>query len=263
VRIERRFAGGASEPATDVLVQESPLEIRVEGRPVAVAMRTPGHDEELAAGFLLSEGVISTPADVFEISACPSQSDGGRAVDVLVARPEAVDFARLTRHVFTTSSCGICGKAAADTVLQHFPPLAPDNVRVSAELLFRLPALLRAAQSTFEATGGLHASAVFTHDGELVVAREDVGRHNALDKVLGWCFLNRRLPLDRHILLLSGRVSFELMQKALAARLPVVAAISAPSSLAVEFATTSRQSLCGFLRDQRLNIYSHPDRIAR
>lgn len=263
VRIKRRFADGRCEAATDVLAQESPLEIRIQGRPVAVVMRTPGHDEELAAGFLLSEGVIAARDDVFEISACPSQSDGGRAVDVLLTRPDAVDFGKLTRHVFSASSCGICGKAAADAVMQHFPPLPPDGFRVRADLVFALPTLLRAAQPTFDATGGLHASAVFAWDGEVVFLREDVGRHNALDKVLGAAFLGRRLPLAEQVLMLSGRVSFELMQKALAARIPIVAAISAPSSLAVSFARESGQTLCGFLRDGRMNIYAHPQRIVQ
>ena len=253
--------GGNVEPAQDVVAEESPLEIRVEGRPVAVVMRTPGHDEELAAGFLLSEAVIADRDDVFEVSTCPSQADGGRAVDVLLARPESVDFERLTRHVFSASSCGICGKAATDAVLQHFPPLTVDSIRVPSGVILSLPDKLRAAQPTFDATGGLHASALFDLDGNLLALREDVGRHNALDKVLGSAFLTRRLPLDRHILALSGRVSFELMQKALAARIPIVAAISAPSSLAISFAESGGQTLCAFVRGERMNVYAHPERI--
>jgi FdhD protein len=263
VRIERRTADGRVEAATDVLAQESPLEIRIEGRPIAVVMRTPGHDEELAAGFLLSESVIAARDDVFEVSACPSQSDGGRAVDVLLTRPEAVDFAKLTRHVFSASSCGICGKAAADAVMQHFSPLPQDQLLVPASLIFSLPSRLRAAQPTFDATGGLHASGVFALNGDVLILREDVGRHNALDKVIGAAFLASQLPLDTHVLMLSGRVSFELMQKALAARIPIVAAISAPSSLAVEFARQSGQTLCGFVRDGRMNVYAHAQRIAQ
>jgi FdhD protein len=260
-RIGLLRVGRNAEPAEDIVAEESPLEIRVEGRPVAVVMRTPGHDEELAAGFLLSEGVIASPDDVFEISTCPSQADGGRAVDVLLARPESVDFDRLTRHVFSASSCGICGKAATDAVLQHFPPLPRDGLRVPARMILSLPEKLRAAQPTFDATGGLHASALFDLGGTLVTLREDVGRHNALDKVLGDAFFRRRLPLDRHILVLSGRVSFELMQKALAARIPIVAAISAPSSLAISFAESGGQTLCGFVRGERMNVYAHPGRI--
>jgi FdhD protein len=262
VHIERRFANGRVETASDVVAIESPLEIRIEGRPIAVVMRTPGHDEELAAGFLVSEGIIAARDDVFELSACPSQSDGGRALDVLLTRPEAVDFAKLTRHVFSASSCGICGKAAADAVMQHFPPLTSPPMTVSADFILSLPSRLRAAQPTFDATGGLHASALFAPDGSIVFLREDVGRHNALDKVVGAAFLANQLPLERHLLMLSGRISFELMQKALAARIPLVAAISAPSSLAVEFATQSGQTLCGFLRDGRMNIYAHPERIS-
>jgi FdhD protein len=260
-RIGLLRVGTETEPADDVVAEESPLEIRIEGRPVAVVMRTPGHDEELAAGFLLSEAVIARPDDIFEISTCPSQADGGRAVDVLLARPDSVDFERLTRHVFSASSCGICGKAATEAVLQNFPPLPSDTIRVPPARILALPASLRAAQPTFDATGGLHASALFDLDGNLVALREDVGRHNALDKVLGFAFLERRLPLDHHILALSGRVSFELAQKALAARIPIVAAISAPSSLAISFAQSSGQTLCAFVRGERMNVYTHPERI--
>lgn len=245
----------------DVVAEESPLEIRIEGKPIAVIMRTPGHDEELAAGFLLSEGVIARREDIFELSTCPSQADGGTAIDILLARPDAVDFAKLTRHVFSASSCGICGKAATDAVLQNFPPLKADEVRVSPQIIFSLSDKLRAAQATFASTGGLHASGLFDLEGNLLWLREDVGRHNAVDKVLGAAFLENRLPLASHILMLSGRVSFELMQKALAARIPLVAAIGAPSSLAVSFAESSGQTVCGFVRDGRMNVYAHPGRI--
>jgi len=251
----------ASPETSDWVAAEAPLEIRVEGKSVAVAMRTPGHDEELALGFLISEGVLVRPDDLFDVSRCPSQAaDGGEAVDILLTNPEAAALETLTRHVFTSSSCGICGKATIESVFGHFPkvtrPLAFER-----ELVFSLPERLRRAQETFEVTGGLHASAVFARSGDLLWLREDVGRHNALDKVLGAAFLERRLPLNDHILLLSGRVSFELMQKALAAGIPLVAAISAPSSLAIEFAEESGQTLCGFLRDGRMNIYTHPDRL--
>jgi FdhD protein len=264
-----RLTRAGVETTRDAVAVEAPLEIRVEGRPVAVAMRTPGHDRELAAGFLLSEGVIAAPGDVFEISTCPSRqpgADGAGAstVDVLMARPEAVDFDRLTRHVFTASSCGLCGKAVVDEVLRQHPSLAPDSphdIRVPADVIFGMPAALREAQATFAATGGLHASALFDLDGRLLSLHEDVGRHNALDKLLGECWLGGRWPLDRHVLMLSGRISFELVQKALVARLPVVVAISAPSSLAVATAEAAGITLCGFLRDERMNVYTHAERI--
>lgn len=264
-----RVTRSGAEVRSDAVAIEAPLEIRVEGRPVAVTMRTPGHDRELAAGFLLSEGVITSPEDIFEISICPGSQPGPAgtapaAVDVLMRRPESVDFQRLTRHVFTASSCGLCGKAIVDEVLRQHPPLSTDTLSgmpVPAETLFALPDALREAQATFATTGGLHASALFNPDGSLVSLHEDVGRHNALDKLLGDTWLQRRWPLDRHLLMLSGRISFELVQKALVARLPVIAAISAPSSLAVATAEAAGITLCGFLREGRLNVYSHPQRL--
>lgn len=253
----------------DWVAVEAPLEIRVEGRPVAVAMRTPGSDRELAAGFLLSEGVIASRDDVFEISVCPGvQDENGVAepgvVDVLLSRPEAVDFGRLTRHVFTSSSCGLCGKAVVAEVLKAHPPLdvkASERRELTPGLISALPESLRHAQAAFAATGGLHASAIFDATGRLVVLHEDVGRHNALDKVLGASWLSGRWPLDSDILVLSGRVSFELVQKALVARLPVIVAISAPSSLAVVTAEAAGITLCGFVRDGKMNIYTHPERL--
>jgi FdhD protein len=264
-----RLTPAGTAAVDDAVAIEAPLQIRVEGRPVAVAMRTPGHDRELAAGFLLSEGVISARNDVFEISTCPStqpgaEGAGAAAVDILMTRPGSVDFDRLTRHVFTASSCGLCGKAVVEEVLRQHPPLAPSSrtgVRVPASVIFSLPEALRAAQATFATTGGLHASALFDLDGRLLALHEDVGRHNALDKLLGESWLAGRWPLDRHLLMLSGRVSFELVQKALVARLPVIAAISAPSSLAVETAAAAGITLCGFVRDGRMNVYTHPERI--
>lgn len=244
----------------DVTAREEPLEIRVEGRSIAVVMRTPGHDEELVAGFLVSEGVVKNARDILEISQCPSTGNvHGNVVDVLLGGA-IVNWDHLTRHVFSASSCGICGKTSIESVFQSFPPVTSD-LRVSPALITSLPAKLRSAQETFSQTGGLHASAIFNEQGEMVVLREDVGRHNALDKVLGHGLQNNLLPFSRHILLVSGRVSFELMQKALAAGVPIVAAISAPSSLAVEFAQTSGQTLVGFLRGQTMNVYTHPERI--
>jgi FdhD protein len=259
VRVRRWEAGWAEERA-DVVAREEPLEIRVEGRSVAVVMRTPGHDVELAAGFLVSEGVVKRPRDVLEISQCPVTADSrGNVVDVLLGGA-VVDWDSLTRHVFSASSCGLCGKTSIDSVFQQFAPVTADW-RVEATLLAELPGKLRAVQETFDKTGGLHACAVFDLRGELLVMREDVGRHNALDKVLGWALLEGALPLDRHVLLLSGRVSFEMIQKALAAGIGLVAAISAPSSLAVDFAVEAGQTLVGFLRGQTMNVYAHPQRL--
>jgi len=251
----RRYQDGVLGPEVeDEVASEEPLEIRVEGRSVAITMRTPGHDEELAAGFLVTEGVIGSRNEIFEISACPSQSSEGNAIDVLLAGKK-VDFEKLTRHVFTSSSCGICGKATLDAVFQDIPPLEGE-FSVDPELLLALPDRLRDEQATFQRTGGLHASAVFHRKGDLVVVREDVGRHNALDKVIGHGLLSGSLPLSDHVLVVSGRVSFELMQKALSAGIPAVVAISAPSSLAVDFARRSGQFLAGFVRDGRMNVYS-------
>jgi FdhD protein len=258
--ITRLDAGRKSSPAEDLLAVEEPLEIRVGGRSVAVVMRTPGHDRELAAGFLVTEGVLRRRDDLVDIVRCV---EGQRAVgenaenmlDVVLAPGAAVDLDRLTRHVFTSSSCGICSKASIDAVHIQFAPIA---VALSPRraVLAGLPARLEAAQRGFLATGGVHASALFDADGRLDVVREDVGRHNALDKVIGQAFLADRLPLSDRILLVSGRVSFELMQKALAAGIPCVAAISAPTTAAVEFAQSSGQTLVGFLRGDRMNVYA-------
>ena len=259
-----RVVRGLSEVDTDFVAVEEPLEIRVEGRSVAITMRTPGHDRELAAGFLLGEGVIEGPDEIFEIAQCPALdrdgSQSGNGADVLLTKGATVEFEKLTRHVYSTSSCGICGKASMDAVFQDFSAVEVDW-KVAESLVKSLPDRLRTAQPTFAQTGGLHASALFDRTGNLMVVREDVGRHNALDKVLGHALLSGWLPLSDHILLLSGRVSFELMQKALAGGISLVAAISAPSSLAVEFARRSRQTVAGFVRGERMNLYSRPERI--
>jgi FdhD protein len=246
----------------DRVAREEPLEIRVRGRGVAVTMRTPGHDQELAAGFLLAEGLIRRRCDVVEIAHCGRGPAAQRQniLNVFLSPTVEVDFERLTRHVFASSSCGLCGKATIESVHQHFAPVESD-LRMAAGEITRLPDRLRAAQETFAATGGLHGAAVFDARGRLVVSREDVGRHNAVDKVTGFGFLQSLLPFDQHVLLVSGRASFEIMQKALAARVPVVCAVSAPSSLAVEFARASGQTLVGFLRGGTMNIYTHPKRI--
>jgi len=220
-------------------------------------MRTPGHDLELAAGFLLTEGVVRAPDDIYDLMQCRAtpRAAAGNVVEVVLAKSVRVDLEALTRHVFSASSCGLCGKATIAAVQQHFPRVRRP-LRVAAKLLQQLPAQLNAAQPTFQLTGGLHATALFDARGKMLVAREDVGRHNALDKVLGHALRSGWLPLERHILLVSGRVSFEIMQKALAARVSVVAGLSAPTSLAAEFARANRQTLVGFLRADRLNVYA-------
>jgi FdhD protein len=256
----QRWDGQTLREQQDELAEEEPLEIRVRGRAVSVTMRTPGHDDELAVGFLLTEGIIRSPRDVLRVEPCYRNEDGN-LINVLLAPDVPVDFERLTRHVFASSSCGLCGKATIEAVRSQFPPVAGDLV-ILPDVIARCPAVMRAAQSTFDRTGGLHAAALFDADGRLVVLREDVGRHNAVDKVIGHCLLRGEFPPDRHMLLVSGRSSFEIMQKALAARVPVVAAVSAPSSLAATFARESGQTLIGFLRGQRMNVYAHAQRIA-
>jgi len=258
----RRSPSGKFGARSDSLALEEPLEIRVQGRSVAVTMRTPGHDRELAAGFLLTEGIIRERSDLIEILHCRAATAPDNTLNVFLAASVKVDFAQLTRHVFATSSCGLCGKASIASVHQHFPPLK-SRLKVAAQTLVGLPALMRAAQRTFTETGGLHASAVFDAAGKLIVLREDVGRHNALDKVLGHGLLEGRLPFDAHILLVSGRTSFEILQKALAGRIPIICAVSAPSSLAVQFAQESGQTLVGFLRGETMNIYAGAERIVR
>jgi len=252
-------AGGKAVRVEDALATEEPLEIQVDTQPFVVTMRTPGHDKELAAGFLLTEGLIQSRKQILKI-ASHARNQSGNVIDVFLAPDVSVDFASLKRNVYVSSSCGLCGKASIEAVHRHFKKVK-SGMKVSVKLLASLPGLLRKEQATFELTGGLHAAAIFDSRGRLLAAREDVGRHNAVDKVLGFALLNDKLPLDRHILMVSGRASFEIMQKALAARIPIVAAVSAPSSLAVQFAMESRQTLVGFLRDDRLNIYSRPERI--
>lgn len=251
-----RVSASGSAKASDRVAREEPLEIRVRGQAIAVAMRTPGHDEELAAGFLLTEGVLKSRADVVEIAHCQSEPEQrGNILNVFLAPNVEVDLDRLTRHVFSASSCGLCGKASIESVRQQFATIEK-RVDLAPEILFSLAGKLRASQSAFDETGGVHAAGLFTLDGELIVSREDVGRHNAVDKVLGFAFSNALLPLSKHVLFVSGRASFEIMQKALAAGVPAVAAVSAPSSLAVEFARESGQTLYGFVRGAAANRYS-------
>ncbi|QDU59704.1 formate dehydrogenase accessory protein [Planctomycetes bacterium Pan216] len=258
-----QLSESARTPTTDRLAVEEPLEIRLGPEPLAVTMRTPGDDAELAAGFCLTEGIITSPDDLEQIEACSEAEHGNVIVvtlpdDVLQRRAEQVEKAR--RELYLSSSCGLCGKASLDRIAQDVPPLRGD-FQVRGELLASLPQRMREAQRTFEETGGLHAAALFRPEGELLVLREDVGRHNAVDKVIGAMLLAGMVPVDPAILLVSGRASFEIMQKAALAGICCVAAISAPSSLAVEFARRFGMSLVGFLRPGRMNIYHETGRI--
>ena len=244
----RRLPGGAEE--ADRLAVEEPLEIRVNGTAVAVTMRTPGHDEELALGFCLTEGLRPVSA---------------RAPDDLAANVVEVDapdanLGRIQRSFYTSSSCGVCGKGALEAVAVDAPRIESD-LRVPFRVVAHLPDVLTAAQATFAVTGGLHATGLFAPDGELACAREDVGRHNALDKVIGWALGEGRLPLVRSVLCVSGRLSFELVQKAAVAGCPVLVAVGAPSSLAVELAADRGVTLCGFVRDRSATVYTCPERI--
>lgn len=258
--------GTSDQLGPDQLAVEEPMEIRIRGRSISVTMRTPApgtrQDEELAAGFLLTEGLIEGPGDLHHIEHCRSSTEDN-VVHVFLTPGIRVDFDKLTRHVFASSSCGLCGKASIESVRLQFPAIDPDESidQVRAEDLAGWPEKLRAAQPTFAQTGGLHAAALLDLAGNIVVCREDVGRHNAVDKVLGHALLQDLLPLENHVLLVSGRASFEVVQKALAARVAILAAVSAPSSLAVDFADENGQTLVGFLRDGRMNIYTHAQRI--
>ena len=245
----RRLPAASDEH--DRLAVEEPLEIRINGEPVAVTMRTPGHDEELALGFCLTEGLgpvaARLPADL--------------AANTVEVDAPGFDAAAVARSFYTSSSCGVCGKGALEAVAVEAPRVE-SRLEVPLRVVTALPDALRSAQAAFEATGGLHATGLFTPSGELLCSREDVGRHNAMDKVLGWAFGEGRLPLAQSILCVSGRLSFELVQKAAVAGCPVLVAVGAPSSLAVELATDRGVTLCGFVRDGRANVYTEPWRIS-
>lgn len=252
----------------DVLAVEEPLEIRVAGTPLAVTMRTPGADVELAAGFLVSEGVIADGAQFHGAIHCGGPGTGGventyNVLDVTLAPGVRLPDSALSRNFYTTSSCGVCGKASIDAVetVSSFD-VAADETTVPAASLAGFPDALRAGQAVFDKTGGLHAAGLFDADtGELLVLREDVGRHNAVDKVVGWAVLNDRLPLRRTVLQVSGRASFELVQKAVMAGVPILSAVSAPSSLAAELAAASGLTLAGFVRGRSMNLYSGAERV--
>lgn len=254
-----RFEEGSRRAALDSLAPEEPLEIRVDTQPLIVTMRTPGHDAELAAGLLFTEGLVRKQGDIRDIKR-NRRNSSGNSIDVFLSDEAQVDAARLKRRSFVSSSCGVCGKDSIETIRQQFKRVRSRG-RIDADLLRQLPGRLRNAQPAFDRTGGLHAAAIFNWDGQLKIAHEDIGRHNAVDKVIGFGFLNGLLPFDSHVLVVSGRVSFEIMQKSIAARIPLVCAVSAPSSLAVEFAQSSGQTLAGFVRDGRMNVYAGAQRI--
>jgi FdhD protein len=257
---------GVRSERTDTLAAEEPLEIRIQGpgqeqRPVAVTMRTPGGDFELAVGFLFTEGLIA-PSDVSRVAYCdtmPGEDQHYNVVSVTLHRP--FDHEQVHRNFYATSSCGVCGKAALDDIEVRCDRVA-DGPTVPAGIVLGLPDALRKAQKVFARTGGLHAAGLFSPDGKLLSIREDVGRHNAVDKVIGEQVLAGRVPLSEHILQVSGRLSFEIVQKAAVAGIPIVCAVSAPSSLAVEAGDRFGMTLAGFVRDGRLNAYTHPERIA-
>jgi FdhD protein len=250
-----RVDGAHRAERPDTLAVEEPLEIRVAGRPVSVTMRTPGDDLDLALGFLVTEG-LADQKDVVRAVNCADN-----VVDVTLSQP--LPELGLERNFYTSSSCGLCGKASIDAVRTTVPyDVGADAVTVGHDVLTSLPDKLRAAQRTFEKTGGLHAAGLFTAAGELRCLREDVGRHNAVDKVVGWAAQQQALPLCGHVLQVSGRASFELVQKAAMAGLPLLAAVSAPSSLAVDLAVETGMTLVGFLRGQSFNVYAGEQRLA-
>lgn len=268
-----RFSQGALRAHEDSLATEEPLEIKVTfvrgatvvSRSLSITMRTPGNDPELAAGFLFSEGLVRNPGDIESIERSDplhSTPDAQNRVRVVLRAGVEVDLQRLERHFYTTSSCGVCGKTSLDALTsQHDLRLHDSGLVMDAERILGMPKTLRNAQTLFEQTGGLHGAALFDPSGTLVCAREDVGRHNAVDKVIGSQFLAGLAPLSERVLLVSGRASFELMQKALVAGIPVLAAVGAPSSLAVDLARTYGATLLGFVRDGRMNVYSGAHRL--
>ncbi|MEV8592847.1 formate dehydrogenase accessory sulfurtransferase FdhD [Streptomyces sp. NPDC052012] len=263
-----RIRDGVVSRRPDTLVAEEPLEIRLNGRPLAITMRTPGDDFALAAGFLVSEGVLGTASELRNIVYCAGATADGantyNVVDVQTAPGVAIPDITLERNVYTTSSCGLCGKASLDAVrtTARWPVADTPPLRLTPQLLASLPDRLRAAQRVFDRTGGLHAAALFGEDGELLDVREDVGRHNAVDKLIGRALQAGDLPLSRTVVMVSGRASFELAQKAVMAGIPVLAAVSAPSSLAVDLAAETGLTLVGFLRGTSMNIYAGEHRVA-
>ena len=273
----RRVNGGpADEHFDDLLAVEEPLEIRLGfrengkliHRAISITMRTPGDDESLAAGFLFTEGIVKDPGQIASIRHCGrkdrevnSLQNGTNTIRVDLANDTELDLKRLERHFYTSSSCGVCGKSSIEAIKTGAERLPNDGFSVSRHVIHMLPAALRGSQDIFDQTGGLHASALFDAMGDLDIVREDVGRHNALDKVIGERFLSGDMPLGERILMVSGRASFELVQKALMAGIPIMAAVGAPSSLAVELAREFGMTLIGFVRNHRFNVYCGNERI--
>ncbi|MGH2828050.1 MAG: formate dehydrogenase accessory sulfurtransferase FdhD [Actinomycetota bacterium] len=263
------FDNGEVVRRSDAVATEEPLEIRLlqgaQTHTAAVTMRTPGNDFELAAGWLFAEGMVTDRSEVTKLAYCVDRGLGEEQqyniVNVHLRADRPLDLRSLERHFFTTSACGVCGKAGIEQLQTSAKPVA-DGPQVDIDVIRSLPESLRAAQGIFERTGGLHAAGLFSTAGELVALREDVGRHNALDKLIGWALLDGRLPLADHIVLVSGRASFELVQKCVVAGVPVMCAVSAPSSLAIEVAVEFNLTLVGFLRDHRFNLYSAPERLS-
>jgi FdhD protein len=259
---------GKGQEVPDALVTEEPLEIRLAAagsvRPIAVTMRTPGHDEELALGFLYGEGVLREHGDVAGMRR-PHDRLGQEEPNILVIELREgldPDLKSLDRHFFTSSACGVCGKAGIEALLLRKEPAPLDGPRVDVDVLYSLPDRLASRQSVFKSTGGLHAAGLYSVSGEQIAVREDVGRHNAVDKLIGWAMVEGRLPLDQCVVMVSGRASYEILQKCLMADVPVVCAVSAPSSLAVSLARQFGVTLVGFLRDRRLNVYGGRERVA-
>lgn len=268
-RVTRITLDGVTRRRPDAVAVEEPLEIRVAGSPLAVTMRTPGHDVELAAGFLVSEGVLSRGEEFARAIHCGGPGTGGadgntyNVLDLTLAPGVALPSPDIARSFYTTSSCGVCGTASIEAVEKVSSyDVASDGIRIAASDVLAFPDRLREQQKTFDKTGGLHGAALFdVESGALLVAREDVGRHNAVDKVVGWALLNDRLPLRGTVLQVSGRVSFELVQKAVMAGIPLLSAVSAPSSLAVELAERAGLTLAAFVRGTSMNLYSRGDRV--
>jgi FdhD protein len=260
---------GRARVRPDYLATEEPMEIRLltggAKQTVAVTMRTPGADFELAAGFLYGEGIISSREEISRISYCVDADVDAQQryniVNVELRGNREYDLRPLERHFYTTSACGVCGKASLEQLELRGCPVVGPGPEVSAQTIYSLPGKLREAQGLFEATGGLHAAALFDAEGDLLALREDVGRHNATDKLVGWALLEGRLPLSQNVVMVSGRSSFEILQKCLAAGVPIVCAVSAPSSLAVDVAREFGMTLVGFLRGERFNTYAGFDRI--
>lgn len=268
-----RVTKSGREILDDTLAVEEPLEIRVVFGPedrrrskgLSITMRTPGNDDELAAGFLLSENIVNRPDQIESfkhVGPLPDRDDIGYTLEVMLKPGVEVDFEKLQRHFYTTSSCGVCGKASLDSVRAlGVDPIENNDWRVDAPVIFGLPLALRQKQSVFNRTGGIHAAGLASADGNVIAIREDVGRHNAVDKLIGSRMLSAGFPLEENVLVVSGRASFELMQKALMASIPMLVAVGAPSSLAVDLANSFNMTLIGFTSDQRFNIYSGADRV--